>query len=142
MDAQTGAFLDAQRVARLATAGADGAPHVVPVVFARLGDAVYIAIDEKPKTTTRLRRLRNIEENPRAALLVDSYDEDWARLRWVMVRGAAVVLRHGPEHDDAVAALRSKYPQYRDMALEDRPIIRLRAERVTAWRAEGGTSSS
>ena len=137
---ETGAFLDTQRVARLATAGADRAPHVVPVVFARRGPRVYIAIDEKPKTTTRLRRLRNIEENPRAALIADVYDEDWGGLRWVMLRGAAAVLTEGPEHAAAIAALRAKYPQYRGMALEGRPIIRLRAERVTAWRAAEGSA--
>ena len=140
MDVQTRAFVDAQRVARLATVGADGAPHVVPVVFARLEDTVYMAIDEKPKTTKRLRRLRNIEENPRAALLVDVYDEDWTRLRWLMLRGAAAILGTGPEHRAAIASLRVKYWQYRSMLLEDSPIIRLDTERVTGWHA--GTSSS
>lgn len=136
MDAETHAFVAAQRVARLATAGADGAPHVVPVVFVLRHDAVYSAIDEKPKTTRRLRRLRNIEENPRAALLVDVYDEDWSRLRWVLLRGAAAILAPGPEQRRAVAALRAKYPPHRAMALDDRPVIRLRIDQVTTWRAD------
>ena len=96
IDAETRRFIDEQRVGRLATAGADGAPHVVPVVFALVDDDAYVVIDEKPKTTLRLRRLRNIAENPRAALLVDVYDEDWSRLRWAMLRGAASVLAPGP----------------------------------------------
>ena len=138
IDPQTRAFIDSQRVARLATTGADGAPHVVPVVFARLHDAVYIVIDEKPKRTLRLRRLRNIAENPRAALLIDVYDEDWSRLRWTMLRGAASVLDPGAEHADAIVALRARYPQYAAMALDDRPVIRLQVDQVTGWRANRG----
>ena len=149
IDAETRTFVEGQRVARLSTAGADGAPHLVPVVFALLGDVIYVAIDEKPKTTLRLRRLRNIEENPRAALLLDVYDEDWSRLRWVLLRGAASVLEAGtgdpalearPEDEAerrrALAALRHRYPQYASMALEDRPLIRLRVERATSWRGD------
>lgn len=140
IDAETRAFVDGQRVARLSTAGADGAPHLVPVVFARLGDVIYVAIDEKPKTTLRLRRLRNIAENPRAALLVDVYDEDWSRLRWALLRGPASVLEPGTADDAerrrALAALRNRYPQYASMALEQRPLIRLRVERLTGWRGD------
>ena len=77
------------RAAHLSTASPDGDPHLMPVVFALVGDAVYIAIDEKPKRTLRLRRVRNIESNPRAALLVDLYDEDWSTLWWVLLRGPA-----------------------------------------------------
>jgi len=149
MDSEARAFVDAQRVARLSTAGADGDPHVVPVVFARLDDTIYIAIDEKPKTTLLLRRLRNIAENPRAALLLDVYDDDWSQLRWLLLRGPASVLNptvpqsrpgRGPqspldsERRDALAALRARYPQYESMALEDRPMIRLQVERATGWR--------
>ena len=138
IDAETRRFIEGQRVGRLATAGADGAPHVVPVVFALLDDHAYVVIDEKPKTTLRLRRLRNIAENPRAALLVDVYDEDWSRLRWAMLRGPAAVLEPGPEQAAAVAALRARYPQYAAMALEERPVIRLRVERASVWRAGAG----
>ena len=81
--------IGAARSAHLATASASAAPHLIPVVFALSGTAVYIAIDEKPKTTTRIRRLRNIEENPQAALLIDRYDDDWTKLWWIMLRGRA-----------------------------------------------------
>lgn len=118
---------------RLATADADGVPHVVPVCFALLDDALYVVIDEKPKTTTRLKRVRNIETNPRAALIVDFYDEDWSQLAWVMVRGDAALVEPGDEHAAALAALREKYPQYRAMQLDGRPLIRLRTERISAW---------
>jgi hypothetical protein len=67
----------------------------VPVCFAISGNALYVAIDEKPKRrpVTALKRLRNIAENPAVAVIVDRYAEDWARLGWVMLRGRAEVLR-------------------------------------------------
>jgi PPOX class probable F420-dependent enzyme len=126
-------FIAMQRVARLATADARGQPHVVPVCFVFLGGGFYIPVDEKPKRTLRLKRLRNIQQNPRVALLVDTYDEDWRRLAWVMVQGEAEVLEGGPECREAVVALREKYPQYRAMALEERPMVRIRPQRVIAW---------
>ena len=76
-------------VARLATVGADGRPHLVPVVFAVHEQVIYSAVDAKPKTTQRLRRLANIESNPQVSLLVDHYDEDWTRLWWVRADGDA-----------------------------------------------------
>lgn len=126
-------FIAVQRVARLATADSRGQPHVVPVCFVFLGGGFYIPVDDKPKRTLRLKRLRNIRENPRVALLVDTYDEDWRRLAWVMVQGEAEVLEGGPEHREAVAALREKYPQYRAMALEERPMVCIRPQRAIAW---------
>jgi len=93
------AFLADARVARLATADAAGRPHVVPVCHALDGDAVYVTIDAKPKGSRPLKRIRNLRENPAAALVADRYDEDWSRLGWVMVQGRAEVL-------DAVIALR------------------------------------
>jgi PPOX class probable F420-dependent enzyme len=134
-------FLERQRVARLATADAGGAPHVVPICFVLLGDTVYVAIDEKPKTADlpRLRRLRNIAENPRVSIVADLYvDNDWSRLGFVMLRAGARVLdpeRPGDtrEHARAVAALRAKYAQYRAMALDERPVIAADVTAVTAW---------
>src|SRR5215469_12754673 len=92
-------FLTAARVAHLATADRAARPHVVPVCFALDGASLYITIDEKPKRGARLKRLRNIEENPEVALVADRYDEDWTRLGWVMLRGHAEILLGGTEHD-------------------------------------------
>lgn len=132
-------FLDAARVARLATADAAGTPHVVPVCFAVDDPTLYITIDEKPKRAERpLKRVRNILENPRAAVLVDRYDEDWRRLGWVMLRGKAEILGTGPEHDHAQASLRDRYTQYRVMNLAPLPVIALRIARVTSWGDLGG----
>jgi PPOX class probable F420-dependent enzyme len=129
-------FLDGCRVGHLATADAGAAPHVVPVCFACTDTTLYVTIDAKPKgNAAGLRRLRNIMANPRAAFVADRYDEDWTRLGWVMLRGAAEILDAGAEHDRAQALLRMRYPQYRGMALEALPVIALRVTRVTTWGA-------
>lgn len=127
-------FLDAQRVARLATADRHGAPHVVPVCFAVVGHTLYITIDEKPKRTDRpLKRLRNILENPAVAVVVDRYDEDWTRLAWVMVRGRADILADGAEHGTAQALLRARYPQLDAMDIAALPVIAVRIDKVASW---------
>ena len=134
-------FVESMRVARLATADAKGAPHVVPVCFTVLGDNLYVTIDEKPKRAgvRAMKRLRNIAENPHVAVVVDRYDEDWSRLAWVMLRGRAEILDDGEEHDRAQAELRRRYPQYRTMRLESLPVIALRIDRVSAWGALAAT---
>jgi PPOX class probable F420-dependent enzyme len=129
------AFVNAQRVGRLATADARGNPHVVPVCFVLTDAALYITIDEKPKqaSTRPLKRLRNMLENPSVAFVADRYAEDWTQLGWVMLRGRAEILDGGAEHDRAQDLLRERYPQYRAMQLADLPVIALRVERVTSW---------
>ena len=130
-------FVESMRVARLATADAGGVPHVLPVCYALLGRNLYVTIDEKPKRSDvrAMKRLRNIAENPNAAVVVDRYDEDWTRLAWVMLRGRAEILDDGDEHDRAQSGLRERYLQYRAMRLEPMPVIALRIERVSAWGA-------
>lgn len=129
-------WLARQRVARLATADLQGEPHVIPVCFALSGDhgAVYVTIDQKPKTGRRpLKRIRNIMENPQAALVADHYDEDWSQLGWAMIRGSVDLLRRGAEHRGAQTLLAWKYPQYQDMELAHLPVIALRIRRLTFW---------
>jgi PPOX class probable F420-dependent enzyme len=129
------AFLTAQRVGRLATADAQGNPHVVPVCFAIIDTTLYVTIDEKPKRASArpLKRLRNMIDNPSVAFVADRYNEDWQQLGWVMLRGRVEILADGAEHDRAQSALRERYVQYRSMRLADLPVIALRIERVTAW---------
>lgn len=119
----------AARVARLATVGADLRPHVVPVTYAVHGDELFIGIDQKPKTTTALKRLRNIEENGRVAVLVDEYDEDWTHLWWVRVDGVARVLTAS---EPAVDLLAAKYPQYEQDPPRG-PVIAIRVESWSGW---------
>jgi PPOX class probable F420-dependent enzyme len=105
------------RVARLATLGAEGGPRVVPVTFAwHRGTAVWAVDRVKPKRPGKPRRLRDLERDPRVAMLVDHYDDDWARLWWVELRGTAATL-DGPAAEAALDALAERYPPYR----EDRP---------------------
>ena len=128
-------FLDAHRVARLATADGAGRPHVVPVCYALDGDNLYFTIDEKPKRAgdARPKRLSNIDENPRVALVVDRYDEDWSRLGWVMLRGRAEVLEAGAEHDRAQVLLRARYAQLKAMRIEHLPVVAVRIDRAIGW---------
>jgi PPOX class probable F420-dependent enzyme len=124
--------LAAARVARLATTGANRQPHIVPVTFAVDGDLIYIAIDHKPKTTTNLRRLRNIRENPRVTLLADYYEDDWDRLWWVRVDGDARIIETGEDRQNPLDVLAAKYPQYRQIR-PDGPVIAIDARRWTGW---------
>lgn len=127
----------AAAVARLATTGSDLRPHLVPVTFAFTGDQIVIAIDSKPKTTTRLRRLSNIDENPRVCLLWDEYDDDWSQLWWVRADATAQVETSGPSWSAAVEALSAKYPQYALDAPRG-PVIRIAVSRWTGWAAAPG----
>lgn len=131
-------LLDVCRVARLATTKADGSPHLVPVCYALAGEQLVIAVDEKPKRSTKLARLRNIERDPTVSLLIDHYEEDWRQLRWVRVDGRAVVEERGDARADAMAALRERYAQYAEMGLEALPLIVITPERVVGWRAAPG----
>ena len=128
-------------VGHLSTAANSGAPHVIPVCFAldqyESGAAIYIVLDRKPKRTalTRLRRVRNILENPQVALVVDRYDTDWTKLWYVLVTGVAELVE-GEDSSDrrrAIRLLRDKYPQYREMDIDDNPVIKINPGRVVAW---------
>lgn len=128
-------FLASRRVGHLATADRRAVPHVVPVCFVLLADALYITVDEKPKAAPSrpLKRLRNIAENPAVAVVVDRYDDDWARLGWVMLRGRAEILAAGPEHDAAQALLQARYAPLRAMSIAPLPVIAIRVAQTTSW---------
>jgi PPOX class probable F420-dependent enzyme len=118
------------RVARLATADAARRPHLVPITFVMDGDELVFVIDLKPKTTTALKRLRNIEENPAVSVLVDHYDDDWTHLWWVRADGQASIVE--PSKTD-LELLSAKYPQYRE-APPPGPAVRITITRLTGWR--------
>jgi PPOX class probable F420-dependent enzyme len=118
------------RVARLATVGAEGRPHLVPVTFDADDRSIVIAIDHKPKRPGDLQRLRNIRGNPGVALLVDHYDEDWTALWWARADGLARVVEDEAERAGPIERLRRKYPQYAQM-VPTGPVI---VVAVTAWR--------
>ena len=121
-------------VARLATVGPAGRPHLVPVTFAVDGDHVYTAVDAKPKTTTNLRRLRNIRRDPRVAVLADHYEADWDRLWWARAEGLASILGEPAGRARPLELLAARYPQYR-VNPPAGPVIAIAVERWTGWAA-------
>lgn len=131
------AFLDALRVAHLATADGDARPHVVPVCFAVLDErTLAFAVDDKPKSRARpLKRLRNLAENPRFALVADRWDEDWSRLAYLLVTGRGAACEDAKRARRAIDALRARYPQYAamDLAPDRHPVIELAIESVHRW---------
>ena len=132
-------LLRSARIGHLATSDKSGQPHVVPICFVFDGTDFYSPIDEKPKRTApqKLKRLKNIRANPRVSLVIDRYDEDWTKLGYVLVFGTARILSRGEKHRQAVALLRRKYSQYRQMAIQERPMIVIRPSRVITWGAVG-----
>jgi PPOX class probable F420-dependent enzyme len=135
-DADERAYLERTRVARLATADADARPHALPICYALVDDTIVTPIDEKPKANApdALRRVRDITDNPRVAVVVDHYHENWDHLGWLELLGTATI--HDPDHEahgDAVTTLREKYDQYRDHALETRPIVHIEPGTVRHW---------
>jgi len=121
-------------VARLATVGADGRPHIVPITFAPADGTLYFAVDRKPKRTTNLQRLRNIEANPAVTVLVDHYEDDWTKLWWVRVDGTARIVQEGPEFEEAIALLTARYERYRSNR-PGGPVVVIKVERMTGWSA-------
>lgn len=126
---------DRARVGRLSTTTSAGRPHLVPVVFAVVANVVWTSVDAKPKTTRSLRRLANIESNPRVSMLVDHYEDDWSQLWWVRADGEATVVAVESEDGPlALAALAAKYPQYAAQA-PGGPLIRIAVDDWTSWSA-------
>lgn len=126
-------FADAP-IAYLATVGADGGPHIVPITFALEGNVMYTALDAKPKRGTPLRRFENVAANPRVSLLVDAYDPDWSRLWWARADGRAEVVTDGDRLRRALSTLRSRYPQYGDVAVGG-PAMVIEVGRWSGWSA-------
>jgi PPOX class probable F420-dependent enzyme len=126
-------MLETERVARLAYVDERERPRVLPVTFALSGDAVWSAIDEKPKRPGEPARVRCLRRRPEAALLLDVYDDDWTRLAWVQLLGRVTILP-ADAAAKAVAALAAKYEQYADRAPPG-PLLRLDVKRAVHWRA-------
>ena len=142
------ALLVTERRATLATIAPDGHSRLVPCCFAIGFEGGALVIDtpvaDKPKASSdpaRLARVRDIRRDPRVTLLVDRWDEDWARLAWLRVEGTARLLlpwatRDADAHRSALTALRGRYPQYREQRLEGLPVIRITPTRISGWAHE------
>ncbi len=132
-------WLSSQKVAYLATTDVHAQPHLVPVVFVRMDEDIFICIDEKPKKHRFLKRLANIKANPKISLLVDNYDDNWQELRWVRVDGTAILLENTDESrvvfESVISTLRDKYPQYQTMDLSRGPLIRITINAIASWQA-------
>jgi PPOX class probable F420-dependent enzyme len=122
----------AARVARVGTVDERGRVHLVPVVFAIDGDTFYSLSDAD---TRRAKRLRNLERDPRVSVLVDEYDEDWAGVWWVRMRGTGRTIDGGEEWERAKQLLWKKYPQYEDAPEEEGagPVMAVEVERWQGW---------
>jgi PPOX class probable F420-dependent enzyme len=120
------------KVARLATVGADGRPHLVPICFVLDGDVLYSAVDRKPKRSPNLKRIENVRSNPQVSVLVDHYDDDWTQLWWVRLDGRARVLTEGAERERALGLLVAKYPQY-SAETPTGPVLAVDIERRRSW---------
>ncbi|MEE9325589.1 MAG: TIGR03668 family PPOX class F420-dependent oxidoreductase [Dehalococcoidia bacterium] len=131
------AFISSHRVGRLATVDEEGKPHVIPICYVYNGAYIYSPLDEKPKRVPieRLKRVRNIQSRPEVCLVIDRYSEEWNQLGYVLIQGTALLLQAGEEHEEALRLLREKYPQYRKMALEERPMIKITPKKILSWGA-------
>jgi PPOX class probable F420-dependent enzyme len=113
----------------------EGAPRVLPVTFAWADGRIWSAIDRKPKRLAEPARLRFLRRDPRAALTVDRYSDDWDQLAWVQVLGRIEIL--GVEEGVAgLEALTEKYEPYSDEPPPG-PLLALEPERFLWWRAAG-----
>jgi PPOX class probable F420-dependent enzyme len=140
IDDGTREFISSHRVARLATAGENLQPAVIPFCYVLDGEYIYSPIDEKPKSVaaSSLKRVRNIEANPQVALVIDDYSEDWSKLAYVLIIGTAEIMlaeELAGEHSRAVELLREKYAQYRSMKIDERPMIKITLTRIKRWGA-------
>jgi PPOX class probable F420-dependent enzyme len=123
------------RVGRLATITASGDPHIVPICFALSGDTIVTAVDDKPKSTTALRRLDNVRAHGKASLLVDLWSEDWTALWWVRIDGSARVVDAEAELHAVLEPLEKKYRDQYGIHPPTGPAIVVEAERWRGWSA-------
>ena len=134
-------FILRHSVGRLATTGRDGIPHVIPFCYALDAENIYFVVDQKPKRKTGkpLKRIRNMLENPVAAIVIDDYDNDWTRLAYVMITGGTSIVDSEDEYLRVLALLRERYPQYRDMQLtiSHNSMVRIAVDKIHAWGKTG-----
>ena len=130
-------FINTHVVARLATADSNGHPHVIPFCYAFDGEHIYFVVDQKPKRQTGkpIKRIRNMLENPHAAIVIDDYDDDWTQLAYVLITGITALVDDETEYDRLLVLLRERYPQYREMELTfaNNAMVRITPTKVHAW---------
>jgi PPOX class probable F420-dependent enzyme len=123
-------WFELERICRVATAGSQGMPHLVPVCQVVADGKVYFASGNDG------RKALNLAENPRVAVTVDIYSDDWSHIKGAMVQGRARLFAKGPRFRKIRALLYKKYPQYRrEAALDesDSVVIEVTPVRVFTW---------
>ena len=118
-------FLKNHELCRLATASKDARPHVVPVIYALDGDDVVIAVDYGTK------KLANLRENPRVALVVDEYRPNSG----LMVEGDCEILERGKEYLRLLQILFDRFEFYRKnpWGEGESPILKIRPTKAVVW---------
>lgn len=130
-------FIERAKVARLATIDSEFKPHLLPVVFVFDGNNFFVPVDEKRKTAKpeKLKRIRNIQNNPNVALLIDEYSEDWTKLAFVMIQGKASIANKTEENiqvREAYKKLMTKYVQYQKVGVGELCIV-ITPKKVASW---------
>jgi PPOX class probable F420-dependent enzyme len=131
------ALLDSARIAHLGFIDSNDQPRVLPVSFALDSGCFYTAVDHKPKRSRKseLARITYLRRNPKAALTVDVYAEDWTKLAWVQLLCQVQIL-DAPQRPAALQALKAKYPQYQTTTPAG-PLIEGLPDRALHWQASG-----
>jgi pyridoxamine 5'-phosphate oxidase family protein len=112
------AYLQSQRMARIATVGANGQPHVVPVAFRYNPETETIDIGGHDGFAKR-KKWRDVMNNPKVAVVIDDIVlvNPW-KVRGLEIRGEAEVLMTGGQ---------SIVPGF------DPEMFRIRPKRVISW---------
>jgi coenzyme F420-0:L-glutamate ligase/coenzyme F420-1:gamma-L-glutamate ligase len=140
-------IINKSRIGRLATVDLECKPHVIPVVFVFDNDrnCYFIPIDEKTKRSRpeNLKRVKNIQENPNIALLLDEYNEDWTKLYFIMIRGKGSILGGKKLEQNEMLILEKahkllcdKYPQYKKIGI-GKYLIKIMPQKVVVWNNDG-----
>jgi hypothetical protein len=118
----------------LATLHPERGVDAVPACFVASGTSLGVPIDRvKQKVSADLQRIRNLDRDPRAALLCEHWDRsDWSRLWWVRASLERTVV-NADERSGFESLLRLKYPQYGDEAIADVLVFRITG--ITGWAA-------
>jgi PPOX class probable F420-dependent enzyme len=137
-------IINKARVARLATVDSECKPYLIPVVFVFDNDCFFIPIDDKTKRSRpeRLKRIKNIQQNPNVTILIDEYNEDWGKLYFIMIQGKASIIgdKELEQHEllllkSAHQLLSDKYLQYQKIGIGEY-IIRIIPQKVISWKNE------
>lgn len=124
-------------IAYLSTVSHKGHPHIVPICFVLLDQNFYSLLDNKPKNVQvlKLRRVQNIISNPKVALIVNHYEDDWDKLWHVLIKGNGSIVANELERRAAIKSLKQKYEQYLHMDVDLNPVIKIRPTNIVSWEA-------